>query len=304
MDQKVKEEIIKQYLEGKTAVELSKIFPYHNATISKMLKKEGVSRGGISQKRLDITEQVIKDFTEKRLYCEDLAKKYQVDVHTIYRILDEAGIKRQSGYHSKCNEHYFENISTPNQAYLLGFITADGAIVDDVLSIEVQAEDSDVLNFAKQEINPFATLTPTRGCIRVCFGAKQIGLDLKKYGVVQNKSKILKNVPTDLIPDTLLPYYFRGLIDGDGSISSDGRVSIYSGSKDFIQDVQNILVEKVGVKKLKIYQGTTYFVAWGSKEDKEKLFNYIYGNLNETFYYKRKYQRLKNIVQANTEVTN
>ena len=254
MDQKIKEEIIKQYLEGKTAVELSKIFPYHNATISKMLKKEGVSRGLVSKKRLEISEQVIKDFTEKHLYCEDLAKIYQVDVHTIYRILDSAGIKRQSGYHSKCNEHYFENIDSPNKAYLLGFITADGAIVNDVLSIEVQEEDVDVLHFAKQEINPYATLTPTRGCVRVSFGAKQIGLDLKKYGIVQNKSKTIQTVPIDLIPESLLPYYFRGLIDGDGSISIDGRVSIYSGSKDFIQNVQNILVEKLGLKKLKIYQ--------------------------------------------------
>lgn len=303
MDQKTKEEIIKQYLNGKTAKELSQVFPYHNATISKMLRQEGISRGRISKKRLDISEQVKKDFIEQNLYCEDIAKKYQVDVHTIYRILDDAGIERKTGYHSKCNEHYFEKIETPNQAYLLGFITADGAVVNQILSIEVQEEDIAILNFAKKEINPYAALTASRGCLRVCFGAKQIGKDLEKYGIVQNKSKIIEKVPIALIPDHLLHFYFRGLIDGDGSISNEGRLTIYSGSEKFIKDVQQILVEKAGVKQLKIYKGTTYFVSWSSKEDKEKLFNYIYKNLEDTFYYQRKYQRLQKVIQANTEVT-
>lgn len=304
MDLETKKQIIELYQKGKTAIELSKIFPYHNATISKMLRAEGVSRGRYSKKRLDIATAVIKDFTENNLYCEDLAKKYQVDVHTIYRILDEAKITRKSGYHSNCKEDYFDKIDTPNKAYLLGFITADGAIVNDILSIEVKAEDKGILDFAKTEINPSAALTPSRGCLRVCFGAKQLAYDLKKYGIIQNKSKILERVPIEYIPKDLLAFYFRGLIDGDGCIHKDGKISIYSGSKKFIEDVQRILIQETNVSKLSIYSGTTYFITWGTQIDKEKLFNYLYKDLSKTYYYDRKYQRLKSIIQANTEVTN
>ena len=42
----------------------------------------------------------------------------------------------------------------------------------------------------------------------------------------------------------------------------------------------------------------------GSQEDKEKIFQYLYRDLNATFYYKRKYNRLNEILNnANTEVT-
>lgn len=303
MDEVIKAQIIEEYKKGKTAKELSLIFPYHNATISKMLRKEGVSRGRISKKRLDITNIVIKDFVESNMYCEDIAKKYNVDVHTVYRILDEAYIQRKSGYHSQCQENYFKTIDNPHKAYLLGFITADGAIVNDVLSIEVQKKDKDVLEFARNQINPNATLTMTRGCYRVAFSAKQLSYDLKKFGIVQNKSKILKNVPIDLISKHLLPYYFRGLIDGDGCIHKDGKISIYSGSEQFIKNVQQILCKEANLTQLNIYHGTTYFITWSSLQDKQKLFNYLYSNLNATYYYPRKYNRLKNIINANTEVS-
>lgn len=271
-------------------------------TVTRTLQKNNIIETKLSDKLKEIYENVIKDFQNGN-YCKDLAKKYQVDEHSIYKILDKAGIKRQTGYHSNCKEDYFSIIDTPHKAYLLGFITADGAVVNEVLSIEVHKDDVNILNFAKEQINPQASLTPTRDCFKVTFGAKALSRDLAKYGIVQNKSKILKNVPVDFIPKNLLPFYFRGLIDGDGCIHKDGKISIYSGSFDFIKSVQEILVKETGVKQLKIYQGTTYFITWASLEDKEKLFHYLYNNLNATFYYKRKFDRLKeSLNNANTEV--
>ena len=273
-------------------------------TVRRVLQKVGILESKLSKKLQNIYNEVVQDFNQG-LYCKELAIKYKVDEHSIYKILDKAGIKRQTGYHSNCKEDYFKNIDTPNKAYLLGFITADGTVVNNILSIEVHKDDVDILNFAKSEINPKASLTPTRDCIKVTFGAKAIGKDLAKYGIVQNKSKILERVPINYIPQELLCYYFRGLIDGDGCIHKDGRVSIYSGSKKFIEDVQNILINILGLSRLKIYEGTTYFISWSSQKDKQLLFNYLYNNLNATFYYKRKYIRLKeNINHANTEVTN
>lgn len=60
------------------------------------------------------------------------------------------------------------------------------------------------------------------------------------------------------------------------------------------------------MKQLSIYHGTTYFVSWGSKEDKEKLFQYLYGEnkLQEAFYFKRKYLRMHESLYGNNEITN
>lgn len=305
LSQEIYDKIITLYSKGNiTQLEISKQCNCSVDTVRRTLQRAGILESRLSKKLQNIYNKVIQDFNNG-MYCKDIAVKYNVDEHSVYKILDKAGIKRQTGYHSNCQEDYFKQIDNPHKAYLLGFITADGAIVNEVLSIEVHKDDVDILNFAKAQINPKATLTPTRDCFKVSFSAKALGRDLAKYGIVQNKSKIIKRVPTEFIPENLLPYYFRGLIDGDGCVHKDGRLSIYSGSKDFIEDVQSILIKELGLTKLKVYQGTTYFISWSSKKDKELLFNYLYKNLEKTFYYKRKYLRLKeNINHADTEVTN
>lgn len=119
-----------RYLKGETARDIAKDFPqYHESTISRHIQKMGISRGkGKTFKTFSIEKEVIEDFLTGKYYCEDLSKKYGVEVHTIYRILDDYKIPRKTGKKSSCNEDYFEHIDNPNKAYLLGFITADGAI--------------------------------------------------------------------------------------------------------------------------------------------------------------------------------
>ena len=305
-----KEEIITRYLNGETAKAIAQDIPYHNSHISRKLHEWGVSRGRKSKKRLDNEKTVVEDFNNG-LYCEDIAKKYNMDVHTVYRILDERNIKRQTGYHSNCDVTYFEKINNPHKAYLLGFITADGAVVNNCIAIEVHEKDRGVLEFAKSQINPQAkileinyhqvqnadngkTYEYDKHNVRIAFSAKKLGIDLAQYGVIQNKSKIIQSIPYDLIPKDLLPFYFRGLFDGDGTVLENGRIGIYSGSESFVENVQNILVKEAGVSKLKVYHGSAYFAMWDSKEDRQKLFDYLYSDLNATYYYSRKYERLKN----------
>ena len=302
-----------RYLKGETARNIAKDFPqYHESTISRHIQKMGISRGkGKTFKIFSIEKEVVEDFLTGDYYCEDLSKKYNVEVHTIYRILDDYNLPRKTGKKSSCNEDYFECINTPNKAYLLGFITADGAITgkySSCCSIEIHEKDEDLLLFAKKEINSDATITScnykTKTNKKISFSSKKMCNDLKKYGIIPNKSLVLEKVPVEFIPEELLCYYFRGLIDGDGCIHKDGKVSIYSGSKNFIESVQDILCKTIGVKKLKIYHGTTYFVSWGSKEDKQKFFNFLYKDkLNKAFFYKRKYERLYNNLYDNSEIT-
>lgn len=306
---------IERYLKGETARNIAKDYPLiTEGTISRYIKEQGYSRGKGKQKRIeDLKSIIIKEYLEdKYATFTSLSKKYQISDRTISKIIQSEGIKVKNpvGKISHCNEDYFEQIDTPNKAYLLGFITADGAVTGrkntTCLSVEVKDNDIDIIYFFQKEINPNATITSChydkKTNSRISFNSKKLCNDLQKYGIVQNKSKIIEKVPTELIPKNLLCYYFRGLIDGDGCIHKDGTVSIYSGNRQFIESVQNILVQEINVKKLRIYQGTSYFISWGSKEDKQKLFNYLYSNLEATFYYKRKYERLYKNLYDNTEI--
>lgn len=43
---------------------------------------------------------------------------------------------------------------------------------------------------------------------------------------------------------------------------------------------------------------------WAAREDREKLYHYLYDDLDATYYYKRKFNRLYNSLYDNTEVIN
>lgn len=303
-----KEEWKRRYLLGETARSIAKDYPqYNESTISKHIRKMGISRGGQPFKYAINNENVKNDYLNG-MYCEEIAKKYGMEVHTVYNILNKYGVERKTGVHSSCVENYFEVIDTPSKAYLLGFITADGSIIGKYSSdcaIEVHNKDRAVIEFARNEINPSATITDCiadkKNNCRISFSSKKLCNDLIKYGVVPNKSKTITKVPEELIPTDLLRFYFRGLIDGDGCIHKDGHISIYSGSYDFIANVQQCLVKLLNVSQLSIYHGTTWFVSWSKKDDKQKFFDFLYKDcLNETFYYERKYQRLYDSLHDNT----
>ena len=307
-----------RYLRGETARSIAKDYPqYHESTISRHIQKMGISRGkGKIAKYQEIEQQIIQEYQQDKFAtCTSLSEKYGINDRTISNWLKEhnISIKQASGYVSKANQEYFKIIDTPHKAYLLGFITADGAVTGkkdcpaSSCAIKVEESDKDIILFAKSEINPEATITPCyygkKHNVRISFNGTTLCKYLEPYGIVKNKSKTITCVPKDLIPKKLLRFYFRGLIDGDGCIGKTGRISIYSGSEKFIQSVQNILCDELNVSKLKIYHGTSYFVSWSRKEDRQKFYDYLYGNaLNSTFYYKRKYNRLYNSLYANTEV--
>lgn len=314
MKNKITENVLKswkeRYLNGETARNIWNDYKdiCSESTVERKIREMGISRGkGVIFSIEKNKENIIQDFLTGKYYCYELAKKYNCNEHTIYGILKKANIAVQTGKRSSCIENYFEEINTPNKAYLLGFITADGAIIGKYNSncaIEVHEKDIGLIEFAKQEINPEATITECKNDkksnYRINFSSKQLCNDLSKYGIVPNKSKIIEKLPIELIPENLINYYFRGLIDGDGCIHKNGAISIYSGSYKFIENVQTYLVEKLEVSKLSIYHGTTWFISWNKRSDRQKFFDFLYKNcLDNTYYYERKYQRLYNSLYDN-----
>jgi hypothetical protein len=123
------------------------------------------------------------------------------------------------------DEHYFDDIDTPEKAYWLGFIAGDGAIVDGALVIKLAARDSEHL----------ATLTaalrsdvPIRQRTTIAAGKSypsavlhvtswRLVEGLAAHGILPRKSLTLQ--PWDGPPD-LMPHYWRGLVDADGSIGT------------------------------------------------------------------------------------
>lgn len=298
INEKDKEKIKQDYLNGYNCKQLQ--LKYNNYTyyqIYGMIKREGIKRTHNNKFNNEQKEKIVRKYVEDKKTCKEIALELKCCDVTIYNILKEYNIEVHPGARSNINENYFDIIDNPHKAYILGFLTADGAIVKTSISFEVIDKDKQVLEYIKEQLN---SNNPITNCnyekkhnVRISFGSRHMVDILANYGIIQNKSKIIKDIP--VLPKELMCYYFRGLIDGDGCIHKNGGISIYSGSLTFIKNVQQYLIEQVGLKYLKVYKGTTYFITWTSKEDRIKLYNYLYKDkLNNCYYYDRKYQRLLN----------
>ena len=239
------------------------IYDYHNTnkTIALILQETGISKS-MFYRNLDYKEE----FREKKK-----ARKYTFNFDKFKQ-------------------------DTADKFYWLGFLGADGCVVGNTLSIELKENDVEHL----EKFNAFCENTKSItkrinnlnvACVKTQINSYELIDYLKQYNIYQNKSKTYV-IPVEQIPQEFLMDFIRGLIDGDGCVHKDGRVSIYSGSYSYIKSVQETLIQEIGISRLKIYHGTTYFVSWSSKEDKNKLFNYLYNDLSQAFYYKRKYNRL------------
>jgi hypothetical protein len=124
------------------------------------------------------------------------------------------------------NENYFNKWS-PNMAYVLGFILADGCIIrgtykgySDSLKFGVQLKDRDILEKIKVEFRSEHSISITRNAAHFCICSQKIVNRLKHLGITYQKS-LRETVPN--VPNKYTKKFIRGLIDGDGGISIDSK---------------------------------------------------------------------------------
>jgi hypothetical protein len=125
---------------------------------------------------------------------------------------------------------YFETIDTPDRAYFLGFIAADGCVRQPIngpmaLTIKVSSKDEEVLvNFLKylksdMPVSRVRYKTPCTGVIKeasvVSIISDKVCADLATHNIVERKSL---NYEPSLLPDMLMPHFTRGYFDGDGTV--------------------------------------------------------------------------------------
>lgn len=121
------------------------------------------------------------------------------------------------------NRDYFAEIDTPEKAYILGFLVADGHIRDDgrKIQVSVKESDADLLRAIAAEIGCDAPLTVTVNrygqsrMVRLLLCGKKLVDDLNKMGVYHDKSR---TATYPAVPPELERHLVRGLWDGDGYI--------------------------------------------------------------------------------------
>jgi hypothetical protein len=124
----------------------------------------------------------------------------------------------------------------------------------------------------------------------------QMSKDLKKFGIIKNKTYELINAPR--IEKKWLSSFFRGLWDGDGSvgIAKNGNIwcKLVCYSKDFLKSLDEIDIPV----KFKIYnpskgRSTYSMVVSGGNKETINFLKWIYKNKGN-LYLERKYEKVQN----------
>lgn len=252
----------------------------------------GVYRKWTQEQLLDI----------KRLYTEEgwtlaqIGKKYSAKGDTISKKLKEQGVTIRRGNISKnrrLNENYFSVIDRPEKAYFLGLLFTDGNITLDkenirvpALRIELVETDKEILEKFKEELQSDASLSYNKrtnrknGTFSLIIRNRQLANDLSKFNIIPNKTYLVDNL---IIPENFKIDFFRGLIDGDGSIyqlkTGHWQMNICGHSLNVVSQISelgNSFIDKKGSGHISFYDNV-YRHTWNEKDTK-KLLEIMYKN--------------------------
>lgn len=297
---------------------------YDKMTLIEIGKKLGVSNQSINNLRKRLGLKTVDTRSNERITTKSqdqfIINNYSsMDTNLIAKHLGlsstqvknralKLGVRKPK---STYNRDYFETIDTAEKAYWLGFIYADGYVIDNESSgnyefaIELQSTDSDHLkklnkslnsdkqigfrSRSKESLRKFTKIENYNKVCDSCFVRYydiKIVRDLAKYGVIQNKTYSMKLPELDR---ELMSHFLRGFMDGDGCISG-GTISFRSWKKDFAESIVKIFNEECNSDLKEPYMdGTSYHVVFGKKEQVKSILTYLYKDAE--IYLDRKYEK-------------
>ena len=228
-----------------------------------------------SQLTTEEKEYIISVYYERKdLKYTDLQKLLGVSKRLLNTLMKEYNINSRLKNRYTINENYFSNILTEKQAYILGYICADGFVgSDEYNNVVIQSKDLDIIQKISTELEYTGEIRKSQkggfensqnGYV-INFSNKKIANDLRNLGIMPNKSLNFNNLLD--IPEELQRHFLRGYFDGDGSITHYIKKRKYK-NKIYTYDsmvmtiiatpklIENIVL-KFGIKKYSIQNSKT-----------------------------------------------
>jgi hypothetical protein len=274
-----RQDIITAYLANEKYYDLAGRFGVTDSCIWAVLNRANVRRT-----RLVVTEE---DLLHARQFCSEQRSR-----KSVLPLLPPAITKSQK--RKVVDHHAFDEI-TPNSAYWIGMLITDGSVVwyDNLASVVLQlgvADRDHVVKFqdfmktdhAITDIKP-GTVRPiydggkpllNRGASRISIGSNRLADVLSMYGVVPNKSLVASVNHLEINPD-----FWRGAVDGDGSIRQDRSPSVrMHGSKRIIWQFSEFCRAVYPPAKVNVAQRGNIFVSSVNGKTAAILCDCMYNN--------------------------
>lgn len=215
-------------------------------------------------------KDLIKEYgfkTTKSL--EDKVKKYGFKMRT----REESEL-----LHKKHRSFSVDKIDSPFKAYWLGLMITDGWI-DGKGTICLSMADNDVIEFVSNIIGKEYTTIERderQTQYRIAFNHPQLLKELNYRGIHNKKSKTKEYVIFHDDEQKYLPYFIRGVIDGDGWIRKDGKeFFICSGSEQFAYFIKDLLENKLYMTSLNIVENLDSWTVRSAETKNINILKYV-----------------------------
>ena len=274
------------------------------------------SKAGSKIKWTDEQIEFIKSDYDNNLDVKRLALLFGTSEQTMREWLHKFGIKtltktEKNRLLHKRDSDFFEKIDTPEKAYWLGFLYADGGIdkKKNYLRINLQEKDRDHLEkflIAIKDKNTKIKETIKKvgekeyKGVYLGIGDKKMVQDLINKGCTPKKSFTITFPTEEQVPENLISHFIRGYFDGDGCITYSKHLNsdlkYYGGNIIGTVNLLKGILEKIGKQNLKISplskkEKTAYSVNFSGNKMMANLGRYLYNNSTDLIRLSRKFNK-------------
>ncbi len=246
-------------------------------------------------------KEIIRLYTEEGKNQKEIAEIFNTYNTTIRRILlrNNIDIIGKSERHRVISlEDIKSKEGTDAFDYFIGVLLTDGCNTKGAIILEFAENNKEILDYWNEFLGNKCNINVSYHHVyktpqyRLAFRSKEVIPYLESFGIVENKSLIVK---APYINWSLL----RGAFDGDGCVTRETnskrlRVTFTSGSLVFLEQIKEFLNENsidCTIRKTETnHASTEYYVLYIHKQEHIKRFyNNLY--LNATYFLKRKYEK-------------
>ena len=294
-----KKEIISRYESGESHVSIASGMPFSSGTVINRLREWDVEMRTPGFVRLDLVphkEKIIAMYTSG-MSVHKIADLTPFNHDTIHNRLKEWDVKlRRPAHLAKYSVRHdaFSGALGEYGEYFLGFLAADGCVSKQKgqFSTILVSKDMDILEKFREFVNPDKDkpiYDNKDGTFTFQITSEQIGNDLIRYGITPRKSLSIEISDYTLLSSR---HFWRGYVDGDGSLSADPTyVGLFSGCKNIIDSFLDFL-ETNNIDRNSVYliQNKYYSCRYAGKRSLPVI-ELLYKNAD--VYLNRKYEIAK-----------
>jgi len=261
-------------------------------TFSKIAAETGATFDTISRwiKKFDFKEirdlyrnkeWLFDQYCNKKRKLEDISEECDTSRGTVMHWVKKYCFKRRRLSSYSVNESYFNNIDTQEKAYWLGFLAADGCVLNRtgkrMLLVSLAKKDENHLALLSRCLGSSKPMYHCKnGSVQMCICSVVMAQDLVNHGIVERKSLILKS-PN--ITQELIRHWIRGYFDGDGSVGKD-RHNNLRGDVVGTLEVMNFIKSNCDAFCGPYKKVNVYALCFGGNNKARTLYDYLYHNSN------------------------